>query len=221
MLQTDDDFLMRGDIDISLRSTGADLRTLLGNSTGVVFVNARGGRLTNENSIVKAIYGDMLDDILTTINPFKKSDPYTDLECTIIPWVIDDGQLTDAPYGFVSTNKMRMVMKSSSNLKTEKIRIGIETTPKKVVSFSASELINPYIQVVGTLARPQLAVDEAGVLITGGVAVATGGLSLLAKGLWNRLSQSGDPCKEVSMAAIKELGGRFPDLRIEGTSRIE
>ena len=134
---------------------------------------------------------------------------------------IDDGQLTEAPYGFVSTNKMRLVTKSSLNLKTEKIRIGIETTPKKIVSFSASELINPYIQVVGTLAQPQLAVDEAGVLITGGVAVATGGLSLLAKGLWNRLSQSGDPCKEVSTAAIKELGGRFPDLRIEGTSRIE
>jgi uncharacterized protein involved in outer membrane biogenesis len=221
MIQKNDDFLMRGDIDINLRSTGTDLRTLLGNSTGVVFVNARGGRLANENPIVKAIYGDMLDEILTTINPFKKSDPYTDLECTIIPWAIDDGQLTDAPYGFVSTNKMRLVTKSSLNLKTEKIRIGIETTPKKIVSFSASELINPYIQVVGTLARPQLAVDEAGVLITGGVAVATGGLSLLAKGLWNRLSQSGDPCKEVSMAAIKELGGRFPDLQIEGISRIE
>ena len=221
MIQKNDDFMMRADLDINLRSTGTDLRTLLGNSTGVVFVNARGGRLTNENPIVKAIYGDTIDEILTTINPFKKSDPYTDLECTIIPWAIDDGQVTDAPYGFVSTNKMRLVTKSSLNLKTEKIRIGIETTPKKVVSFSASELINPYIQVVGTLARPQLAVDEAGVLITGGVAVATGGLSLLAKGLWNRLSQSGDPCKEVSTAAIKELGGRFPDLRIEGTSRIE
>ncbi len=221
MIQKNDDFLMRVDLDINLRSTGTDLRTLLGNSTGAVFVNARGGRLTNENPIVKAIYGDTIDEILTTINPFKKSDPYTDLECTIIPWAIDDGQLTDAPYGFVSTNKMRLVTKSSLNLKTEKIRIGIETTPKKVVSFSASELINPYIQVVGTLAQPQLAVDEAGVLITGGVAVATGGLSLLAKGLWNRLSQSGDPCKEVSTAAIKELGGRFPDLRIEGTSRIE
>lgn len=221
MLEANDELLMKSDFDINLRSTGTDLRTLLGNSTGVVFIKARGGRLTNENPIVKAIYGDMIDDILTTINPFKKSDPYTDLECTILPWKIDDGQLTEAPYGFVSTNKMRLVTKSSLNLKTEKIRIGIETTPKKLVSFSASELINPYIQVVGTLARPQLAVDEAGVLITGGAAVATGGLSLLAKGLWNRLSQSRDPCKEVSTAAIKELGGRFPDLRIEGTSRIE
>ena len=221
MVQTNADLMMKGDIDINLRSTGTDLRTLVGNSTGAVFVNARGGRFGSKNSIVKAIYGDLLDEILTTINPFRKTDPYTEIECTIIPWAIDDGQLSASPYGFISTNKMRLVTKSSVNLKTEEIRMGIETTPKRIVSVSASELINPYIQVVGTLARPQLAVDETGVLITGSVAVATGGLSLLARGLWNRLSQSGDPCKEVSMAAIKELGGRFPDLQIEGASRTE
>jgi len=82
------------------------------------------------------------------------------------------------------------------------------------VSFSAAELINPYLQVVGTLSSPELAVDETGVLITGGAAVATGGLSLLAKGLWDRLSKSGDACKQMSEQALKELEGRLPTLVI-------
>ena len=52
-----------------------------------------------------------------------------------------------------------------------------------MLSVSAAELVNPYVQIVGKLAQPRLAVGETGVLITGGVAVATGGLPLLARGI--------------------------------------
>lgn len=64
------------------------------------------------------------------------------------------------------------------------------------------------------MSSPELAVDEAGVLITGGAAVATAGLSLLAKGLWDRLSKSGDACKQTSEQALRELEGRLPTLVI-------
>jgi AsmA family protein len=107
------------------------------------------------------------------------------------------------------------------NLKTEEIKVGIRTTPRKIVSFSAAELVNPYLQLVGTLAEPKLAVDEAGVLITGGAAVATAGLSLLARGLYDRLSKSGDPCKQMSEQAMKELEGRLSELVIEPPPETE
>ena len=57
-------------------------------------------------------------------------------------------------------------------------------------------------------------------MITGGAAVVTGGLSLLAKGLWDRLSKSGDACKQMTDVALKQIGDRLPDLAIEGTTRI-
>jgi len=57
------------------------------------------------------------------------------------------------------------------------------------------------------------------VLLSGGAAVATGGLSLVARGLWNRLSRSGDPCKQVTDGAIDKLGDRFPQLTLEGLDR--
>jgi hypothetical protein len=220
MTEANVDLAMTGDMDIGLRTAGNDLRTMAGDLDGVVFINTRGGRI-EKNEFVAAIYGNLLEEILTTINPFRQTEPYTDFECAIVAAEFNDGIVTGAPNSFVSTNKIRLVTKSTVDLKTEKIRVGIRTTPRQILSISAGELINPYVQVIGTLAKPQLAVDEAGVLITGGAAVATGGLSLLARGLWDRLSKSGDPCKQVTDAALGQLSDRMPDLQIEGTSRIE
>ena len=156
----------------------------------------------------------MLEDTLNTINPFRETDEYTDFECVIVPLSVVDGVTAAVPSVFASTDKIRFVIQGSVDLKTEKIRIGVRSTPRRIVSISAAELINPYLQVVGTLSSPRLAVDETGVLITGGAAVATAGLSLLAKGLWDRLSKSGDACKQMSEQALKELEGRLPKLAV-------
>lgn len=213
LTHADLDLAMKGDFDIGLRTTGNDLRSMAGNMDGVVYVDTRGGRFES-NEYIKAIYGDMLEETLNTINPFRKTDDHTDFDCIIVPLSVADGMVTGAPSIFASTDKIRFVVQGSVDLKSEKIRIGVRSTPRKIVSFSAAELINPYLQVVGTLSSPELAVDETGVLITGGAAVATGGLSLLAKGLWDRLSKSGDACKQMSEQALKELEGRLPTLVI-------
>jgi len=220
MAQTNMDLAMTGDIDIKLNSTGADLRTLLGNSNGMIFLNVRGGRV-GSNRLLERLYGDLLQEILGTINPFRQSDPYTDFECVVVPLQFDDGLLASAPTAFISTNRVRIAASPSVNLKTEKLRVVVRTTPRRALSVSAGELVNPYVQVGGTLAAPRLAVDEAGVLISGGAAVATGGLTILARGLWDRLRTAGNPCKQSSDRAIEQLGGRFPDLSIEGLQRLE
>ncbi len=204
------DFPIIADIDINLQSTGTDLRALAGNANGVVLVDARGGRIAN-NTFVNALFGDVVREIIDTINPFSKTDPYTEFECIIVPLSIADGRATANPSAFISTSKLRFVSAASINLKNERIEVQVRTTPRQRVStMSAAEFLNPFVQVVGTLGTPRLAVDETGVLISGGAAVATGGLSLLAKGFWDRISQSKDPCQRTSQKAIEELGPRFP-----------
>jgi hypothetical protein len=220
LLESNPDLAMTMDIDVNLRATGTDLRALAGNADGVVYYNTHGGRLTS-NPMLELIYGGLLEEILNTINPFRETDPYTDFECLIVPLSVADGKVTGAPDIFASTSKIRVVADASVDLKTEKIKVSLQTTPRKVVSVSAAELVNPYLQIVGTLTSPRLAVDETGVLISGGAAVATAGLSLLARGLWNRLSRAGDACKQVSEQAQQELEGRLPDLVFEEQSRRE
>ena len=219
MSQLNMDLAMTGDIDINLKSTGADLRELLGNANGELFLNTRGGRMANSR-VLHALWGDLLEGILNTINPFRESDPFTDFDCIVVPMRIDDGQVAGAPNSFISTNKLRIVTRSSINMKTEEMRVGVRTTPRRTLSISAGELVNPYVQVVGTLAAPRLAVDETGVLISGGAAVATAGLSVLARGIWDRVSRSRTPCKDTSDQALEELSDRLPDLAIEGLERI-
>jgi hypothetical protein len=214
LLESNPDLAMTMDVDANLRANGTDLRAMAGSADGVVYFNSHGGRLTS-SPMIEAMYGNLLEEILNTINPFRETDPYTDFECLILPVSIADGQVTGAPNIFVSTSKIRMVAEASLDLKTEAIKVSVRSTPRRILSVSAAELVNPYLQIIGTLASPRLAVDETGVLITGGAAVATAGLSLLARGLWDRLSKSGDACKQVSEQALKELEGRLPDLVIE------
>jgi hypothetical protein len=65
------------------------------------------------------------------------------------------------------------------------------------------------------MAAPRLAVDEQGALISGGAAVATGGLSILARAAWDRLNRSSDPCGDVATQALEALSGRFAGFPTE------
>jgi len=220
VVETNADFAVRGDIDINLRSTGNDLRTLLGNADGVFFLNTRGGRIT-DNKFIRALYGDLLQEIVNTVNPFRQTDPYTEFDCIVVPLRFDNGRVASTPSAFIGTSKIRMVSAISVDLKNEKLALAIKTKPTRALSVSAGELVNPYVQVVGTMAKPRLAVDEKGFLISGGAAVATGGLSILARGVWDRMSRSKTPCKQTADGAVEELGSRFSNLTIDGMNRIE
>ena len=180
----------------------------------MIFVNTRGGRMTG-NPLLNRLYGDLLQEILGTINPFRQTDPYIDFECVVMPLQFDDGLLTSAPNMFASTNKIRIAASPTINFKTEDLRVVVRTTPRRALSISMGELVNPYVQIVGTLAAPRLAVDEKGVLISGGAAIATGGLTVLARGVWDRIRGSGNPCKQATDRAIEQLVDRFPDLSVE------
>lgn len=208
------DRVMTGDIDVNLEATGFDLRALLGSANGVVFIDTRGGRMPN-NRFLHAMYGSLLDEILGTINPFRRSQEYTDYECMVLPMRFENGVATALPYAFVSTDKVRISLNPELNFATEEMLIDIRTRPRKALGVSAGEFLNPFIRVQGSMVAPRLAVDEQGVLISGGVAVATGGLSLLARAAWNRLSGGSDPCGKLSEKGRQELASLFPGIRIE------
>ncbi|MEE4162752.1 MAG: AsmA-like C-terminal region-containing protein, partial [Woeseiaceae bacterium] len=198
-------------LNVNLGSTGNDLRTLAGNATGVALFETGGGTVAN-NRVMSFFYGGFIDEILTTVNPFLKSQPTTDFECMILPIRITDGKLTSTPATLIRTDKLNLTIDPEIDLKSEKLDVSIQSTPRRRLSISAAELLNPYIKITGTMARPALAMDEEGVLISGGAAVATGGLSVLAKAAWDRLSRSGDPCKSARDEAAKALGDSFPDI---------
>lgn len=207
------DLAMTGDLDASLSASGDNLRALAASANGAVFVRMHGGRM-GKNRFLQAIYGNTLDEILGVLNPFRKGSAYTNLECIILPLEFANGVVTSTPSSLVSTDKIRLVTSSVVKLSNESLDIGVRSTPKRGIVISAGEIVNPYIHILGTLAAPRLAVDEKGVLLSGGAAVATGGLSILARATWDRLSRSKDPCAQATAAGTEALRERLPDLEL-------
>jgi hypothetical protein len=191
-----DDFIT-ADVDSRLESAGSDLRTIAANLNGFIFVDSRGGRLPSSR-VLHAIYGNLLDELLSTINPFYKAGQYTLLECVVLPVEIVAGRAASAPDYLVMTDKVQVLSDATIDLGSEAIDLNFRTLPRKSLGVSAAEIVNPYVKVVGTLAAPRPSLNQKGVLVAGGAAVATGGLSVLAKAAWDRVSQSADPCKDAS-----------------------
>ena len=194
---------------INIDAAGNDLRTLLGNADGMVFFDIRGAR-TDNTKRANLLYGDLLGEIVGALMPTKETSSFTQYDCIITPAKIDNGIVTLEPNAFVQTDKLRVAAKSRINLGTESLDVAIQTTPRRGVGISAGQLINPFIKISGTLAKPRLSIDEQGVIFKGGAAVATGGLSLVATGLWDRIKRSDDACGESAKAGRESLHDRFP-----------
>jgi plastocyanin domain-containing protein len=62
----------------------------------------------------------------------------------------------------------------------------------------------PFIKDGGTLSSPSIEMDPTGTAITGSIAVAIVGLSLIGKSLWERFFSSRDPRRE-SMKQIENV----------------
>jgi hypothetical protein len=205
----------RLNIEARVEASGADLRTLVGNAGGAVFVDAR-NLVAPRHRLLKRIYGDVLKEIVGAINPFSNTDPDARIQCVVVPLAIDAGKVETNPQALISTDKVRILSKSAIDLDSEMIDLNFRTMPRKGFTISAGEILNPYVKVVGTLAEPRLALDKKGGLVSGGAAFATGGLSIFARAAWNRLARSNSPCDTAAELGVAALEDRFAEWAEDG-----
>jgi hypothetical protein len=187
---------------IDLTGTGHTVHELVGTLTGKARFTSNGGRTPNSKS-GSFIFGDFFAEVFTAVNPFAKEDPYTEVVCIAILLDATNGKLAVDPGIVVQTNKMNIVSTGLIDLVTEKIDLNFRTASRGRIGISAGQFINPYIKVAGTLANPKLTLDPQGTLVSGGAAVATLGLSILAKTAWDRVFRSKDPCGTAIAEADK------------------
>jgi hypothetical protein len=175
-----------------LAASGGTPRELAGSIDGYVRVVGGAGRVPAGS--LSFFTQDFVTELISTINPFTKSDPYTNVDCAVILLHVDDGVVEGNPAFVQQTDKLRIFANVNIDLKTEKVDADFKMTPRKGLGISLSGLVNPYIKLTGTLASPSLVLNPESVFIEGGVAVATGGLSILAKSFRDRFLSEKDPC---------------------------
>ncbi|HSN56324.1 MAG TPA: AsmA family protein [Candidatus Sulfomarinibacteraceae bacterium] len=185
-------------VELDLRATGRTPHRLAASSDGTVTVVAKHGVLAR--SVVDLVAADILVTLLDTLNPFTKSEGNAELECAVIMARVEDGVVKLDPLA-IQTDRVTVVGGGTVDLDTEKIRLDWVTKPRKGLGISASAITNSYIRVGGTLAEPNLEAKPVEALATTGVAVATAGISILAKGLLDRVTAE----KKVCETALREI----------------
>jgi hypothetical protein len=199
--------LPRYSVDTVLHGMGKTVRELAGSLNGYTRIVLGTGDI--RTGALSFFTNDFLSEVLTTVNPFAKSDRYAHYECAAILLRIEDGVVVGRPAAVLQSDRLRIFANAKIDLKTEKLNASFRTVPTKGLGLSFTDLINPYTMISGTLAKPSLTLDPEGALIEGGTAVATGGLSILAKRFNERFLAAKDACGK----AIKDADPEFQAVK--------
>ncbi len=190
------------DMDIQLNGRGAGLRELAGNLDGNIAISHGKGQILNS-----VITSDFLAELARLLNPLRQANAPTILQCGLIILNVKEGVVT-TDIAMDQTNRLLITALATANLKDERLEVLFTIMNREGIGVSATSIVNPYVKITGTLARPTLSFAPTRAAISYSAAVASGGLSVLAKGVWDRLASSGQQCE-------KELANR--DMRLPGT----
>ncbi len=178
---------------LSLRGNGASLHDIMASSNGKLSGRQDSGHLNLQ--AMGALFSDFLTSIVRALNPMAEERTYTNLECGIFEIDITDGVANIEKFALQS-DRLTIVSSGSVNFETEALDLMLSTKSREGLGVSIGDVANSFIKLGGTLKEPSLGLDAAGTVTTTGAAIATGGLSLLAKGLWDRVSSEVDICAQ-------------------------
>jgi len=198
-----DDLVPVTELDLDIEAAGASPRQLAASTNGRMLMTQGPGRITNK--LIGKLSGDIVAQLFGALNPFSKDEEFSNWDCSIfaIDFVSGEGEIS----GFLLQGEKIMVVGGGKvDLNDEQLRIEFNTKPRAGVGVSADMFVTPFVLLSGSLANPGVGLNKKGALLEGGLAVATGGLSFLYKGLVDRATAEADQCE----ATLAELGESLP-----------
>jgi len=186
-------------LDADLKGAGNSVASLMAGLNGQLILQINNAKLKEE------FISDFGAGLMDSLNPFDKEEE-TLLECAIVRMVITDGLVDMNKKLAAQTTKVSWFGSGQVNLKTEEFGIAINPVPRKGFGISSGSLAK-LIGVGGTLANPKVQLDPKDIGMMFGsysIAVATGGLSLVAERLIQRRKANSDVCAGILEEASEE-----------------
>ncbi len=183
------------DIDFHGRGKGSNVREVAGTLNGSLYVASKGGNA--ENVDLRLLETFIFDQIFSVLMPKSQEKFDTQFSCIATNLQISDGLVTTSPAIAFTSQKVAVVTNGTLDLKTEKMNFNFNSTPTNALQISPGEMFHPYILISGTLAKPAVGVDPGKAALHGGAAIATLGISVLAKGLIDRAGNAIPVCEEI------------------------
>ena len=182
------------DVDFDLAGSGSSPHGLAAAATGRIALVAGEGAV--DRSILDSLATPVFRSLHDAFLPFSKENPSSRLGCAVVVMSLDNGRVTLDPL-VAQTDRMTMLASGRVNLQTEEIDLDWVIKQRRGIGISASTFTNPYIKLGGTLSEPSVEVKPLRAATATGAAVATGGLSLLGKGFWDRITSERKVCKRA------------------------
>jgi hypothetical protein len=182
------------DISLDVKGSGRSIARIAGNAGGEILIRANDAVINHGAASV--LGGDLVLGLLKQLNPLAQVDSKTHLGCLSIRFRFRDGIARDDTGIGLRTRELTLLGGGTIDLKTERIDIGVKPKPRTGVGLNLTSLAD-FIRIGGTLKKPEIITNAAGAATAGlkvGAGVATVGLSVLAEGLFDRLTADTDAC---------------------------
>jgi uncharacterized protein involved in outer membrane biogenesis len=200
------------DMELDLKSRGNSIAELMSGLNGKTMMVMGDGSINQK--AIELLGSDLSSGLLQLLNPLKKEENYTKINCFAGGFDIKNG-LAQSSALILDTPQVSVIGFGKINLKTEEIDLLFNPSPKKGVginglakfSMSFGELTKT-LRLKGTLSKPSLSMDPTGSIITLGKAI--GGVALfgpfgLAAVLANGQLGDKNPCLAVIEAVKKDF----------------
>ena len=212
-LKYEEMFAGKLDLNLTLNGRGNSLARIMGGLNGEILAVMGKGHIANKH--IEMLGTSLSSGLFQLINPLKAEAKHTQVNCFVNRFDIKAG-VAEATVLVMDTPLMSVVGQGRVYLKTEKLDLSLEPSPKKGVagfSMSLAELAQPF-RLKGTLARPSLGIDPAEASFALGKAV--GGFVLFGPvGILAALAGRSSSDENACLAAIKaaEIGFKTPEKK--------
>jgi AsmA family protein len=203
------DFMTGGRTEVAaeLHANGASPAALAATLDGHVRIVM--GPARTRNRVLDRAGMDIITEVLNAVNPTRKTQTYTEIQCAVVNVPVHDGVVTVDRTAAVETSQVGIAMAGTVDLAKETIDLSIRPQAKQGIGIGLGDLAN-LVKITGTLSDPQVGVDVAGAASAAaqvGIGVMTGGLSLLAKGLFDKATMEAPCDAALKRSATKPAGG--------------
>ncbi len=182
------------DMNVRLSGSGQSVAAIMAGLNGKVLVQTGEGFIKSKESDKES--SSTLLKTFRNLKPGAQGEEGTQLVCYVMNLDIKDGIIAVDKNIAAVTDQMNIIGSGVINLQTEELDLGVTPEARKGLGLNMSQLAE-LVRLKGTLANPEVGTDTKAALKAGlsaGAAVATGGLSILAQGLFDRTTADADPC---------------------------
>lgn len=181
------------DFRLQLASSGSSVRALMDALDGSARISVGPARIHHDSADLSA---GLVRRVLDLVNPFRRTDPDTDVRCIAIRVSIADGVITSDRGIAFETTKYNVVASGTINLGTEALALGVTPTVNQGFALGTDQVAEN-VRIGGTLANPDIGMGMAGTArsaVSLYADVATAGGWLLVDALWRKSKADPNPC---------------------------